>query len=227
MKKWKNKYLAGFGLAAVAAGLAGGITISYLSDEETKINTISFSELEISLKEPDWDALPDGDGDGIPDSGVGILPGSAVLKNPIVAHEKGADAYVYLQVNVPRRKVRLVSADGKTFTGPEDTDLFGYQTEDGWELIREKTGPETHSCLYAYTAAVLKEGEFSSPLFKNIYYADVLEGELPGKEIQEIRVQAFAIQSEYLNGPEGTVKEQMETAYQEFLNQSGFDEESG
>ena len=221
MKKRRNKYLAGFALAAAAAGLAGGITISYLSDEETKINTVSFNELQISLKEPAWVSLPDRDEDGIPDDGNGILPGVTVLKDPTVVNEKGADAYVYLQVNIPRRKVRLVSADGADFSEPEYADLFEYETEEGWELIQEEASQDIHRCLYAYTAAVLQEGEASSPLFTEILYADVLEGELPGKENQNIQIQAFAIQSEYLNEMEGSVKEQMEKAFQNYLDQTG------
>lgn len=61
-------------LALLASGAA--ITMSYLTSRESVTNTFTVGDLEIGLKEPDWDP---NEGDG-----SNVYPGYSVYKNPTV-----------------------------------------------------------------------------------------------------------------------------------------------
>ena len=73
-KKIKN---LGFGiLAAMLTLTAARSSIAYLTQKEQAVNVFTVGDLELGLREPEWD----------PDEGDGgsMVPGSSVYKNPTI-----------------------------------------------------------------------------------------------------------------------------------------------
>lgn len=84
----------------IAAIVAGG-TIAYFTDKDTATNTFTVGNVDITLKETDFD------GNNIVSSNVGqLMPGSAkttaVAKNASVKVENGSsDSYVWVELLIP------------------------------------------------------------------------------------------------------------------------------
>ena len=72
----KKKLLIMGGALACLAGV-GGI-MAYFTDNDVAENKFTVGEIEIDLQEPTWDALPDTDGDDIPDEHEDILPNETI-----------------------------------------------------------------------------------------------------------------------------------------------------
>ena len=94
----KKTIIAAIVLLLVAA--VGG-AIAYFTDTETKTNTFTVGNVDITLSEPNW-STTDSNGNNIPDAAENISPGVSVAKDPTITNSSAtAPAYVYAKVEIP------------------------------------------------------------------------------------------------------------------------------
>ena len=196
-------------ILVVCLGIAG--VMAYLTARDTAVNEFTVGELSIDLQEPAWDALPDSDGDGIPDAAENLSALKEVDKDPQIYNDGNNDAYVFLEVIVPYRNVQT-SNDNGTKNESADTQLFTWTVNEGWEQVGDMTDNEdgTYTYVYAWAAddemTVLLPGDTTGTLFDKVIFANIVEGQIPGEEL-EIIINAYGIQASNINGgvtdPEG------------------------
>ena len=84
-------------LAIVAVGGA----IAYFTDTDTKTNTFTVGNVDITLTEEHW-STTDSNNNNIPDAAENIAPGVSVAKDPVITNVSAtAPAYVYAKVEIP------------------------------------------------------------------------------------------------------------------------------
>jgi len=188
-----------FAITAAVAVIALGVTFSVLvQTTESRANNFSVGNVSIRLDEPGWDPPP---------SGWVLRPGVTMPKDPTITNTGHNNAYVYIEVQIPRAVVRTYGS-ASNILPPGVQDLFTYTVNPGWteitgerSVITSGAGAEISSVyLYAYTAnnGILPPGGSTPPLFSSVTFANVLEGEIPKGETFEIPVTAYAIQCEHL-----------------------------
>lgn len=214
MKKSNKKWLFLPLLFLVLASVAVGTVLAFLTDAEEKVNRFTYGKIGVELKEPEWDGLE-------PEDKV-VYPDRAVPKDPFVTNTGTVEIYAYLEIRIPMATVRTVSEDGKTILPAAKQELFRYTAGTDWTLIDESFTDTEHVLVYAYTKGQLRPGESSSPLFEEIRFLNMLEGELPEGTELAVPLRTFAIQSDYLEASGSTLAEKLRNAYQE--NQSLFKE---
>lgn len=80
---------------------AVGGAIAYFTDTDTKTNTFTVGNVDITLTEEHW-STTDANGNNIPDAAENISPGVTVAKDPVVTNVSAtAPAYVYAKVEIP------------------------------------------------------------------------------------------------------------------------------
>ena len=164
MKNTKKIARCTLALCVVVALSVGG-TLAYLSmSTNTKTNTFTFvgvnaAGLDAELQEPAWDALPDADGDGIPDDAESMVPGRAVTKDPVVVNTGTISEYVGL-------KVSFTKNDGTAYTDAEVATLLANITID-WNTTdwTRYTGTATSAEQYFYYNTALDSGDTTAQLF--------------------------------------------------------------
>ena len=98
MKKKKTILAALVLLLVVAVGGA----IAYFTDTDTKTNTFTIGNVDISLTEDGWDALADANNNDIPDVAEDMMPGESVTKDPTINNVSTKNpAFVFAKVEVP------------------------------------------------------------------------------------------------------------------------------
>ena len=151
---WK-KYM---GITAITAVLLVGSVSAYFTDQDEKTNTFTVGKVTIDLEEPEWDKKPDENGNDIPDEAENMTPNQTIEKDPQVKNTGTNDAFVYMTVEVPCKKIVTVNNDGTR--NPEAVrELYTYQTDSSWKLlgsvdVTDETGEKTAvKHLYAYAGA--------------------------------------------------------------------------
>lgn len=106
----------------------GGL-IAYFTDTESRTNTFTIGNVNISLSEPSWSTVDSND-NGVPDAAENIVPGQTIPKNPTITNESNTNpAYVFMKVQVPCT----------TETSPRE--LFTYTPNSGWSELTTDTLP--------------------------------------------------------------------------------------
>ena len=190
-RKSKFRKCAAAALAVMTLASAGA-TLAFFTDREEKVNTFTVGNIDIQLEEPQWD----------PDKGRDITPDKEVPKDPQITNTGANDAYVFMEVSVPRSEVRTVNDDG-SLSEVLMQDLFTYETNEGWTLMRKQSNGDSTTYYYAYTDAdntmkALKPEETTTPVFSSVKFINMTEGELEGKDIS-INVISRGIQTEDLD----------------------------
>ena len=171
----KKKVAAFFTAAALCGALAVGSSMAYLTDHDSVTNKFSVGKVDIVGHEPNY--TPDNDG-----------------KN---------DAYVYLDVSIPIAKVITVNAAGNRLNGgvAKDTELFSMNNvSKKWTLMYNKRVGDNMVYTYSYNE-ILAPGKTTDPIFTSLTAANIVEGQLDGKDLN-VPVHYYAIQE--LNTGEGT-----------------------
>ena len=202
-----RKMVKGIALAAMVAALAAGGTAAYLTDFESATNSFTVGKVDIELDEPNWK----------PDENTKLVPTQVIRKDPFVKNLGVNDAFVYLEVSVPVRKVITAAQDG-TRNALARTELFSYAKNKDWtQLERKEVG---QNMVYTYTYNhILKPGEKTTTLFDTITFANIIEGQLDTQQL-DMPVRAYAIQSTNTGEGKTTVLEQATAAYQKYVNQN-------
>ena len=181
---WK-KYM---GITAITAVLLVGSVSAYFTDQDEKTNTFTVGKVTIDLEEPEWDKKPDENGNDIPDEAENMTPNQTIEKDPQVKNTGTNDAFVYMTVEVPCKKIVTVNNDGTR--NPEAVrELYTYQTDSSWKLlgsvdVTDETGEKTAvKHLYAYagaqgTCTVVKPQETTKNLFREVTFVNAMEGQV-------------------------------------------------
>ncbi len=145
-------------LAAVVLLLVfvvGGAT-AYFTDTDTKTNTFTIGNVDITLTEPAWtelDSTKDANDNDIPDAAENMMPGKTVLKDPTINNVSTRNpAYVFIKVEIPCSNI-IATADPDDEETP--VELFTYSVNSGWtELTSAKvacsTAGSTATHVYYY-----------------------------------------------------------------------------
>ena len=191
-----------------------GTTLAFLTDSEEKVNHFTYGSIDVELKEPEWDDLD-------PEDKV-VYPERSIPKDPFVTNTGTVDIYAYLEVHIPRASVRTVGEDKTTIIPAKLQDLFTFVQSGDWTKIEESVTATEHVLVFAYTKGLIAPGESSSPLFENVKFINMLEGELAKGTTLEMPIRTFAIQSNYLDVTGDTLAEKLYNAYLE--NKATFEE---
>lgn len=210
-EKKKYTFLVVLSLLLVASATMGG-TFAYLTKNvESRANNFTFSNVRIDLVEYKWDDLK-------PEDKV-VYPGRSITKDPKVKNTGDNNLYVYIEVKIPRANIKTVSQDQKIID-TKMVDLLSFEVNEGWERIKSTVSDDDTytSEIYAYTADIVEpEGE-TNTLFDKVVFVNMLEGELKKGYQFEMPINAYAIQSDYLEVGGDTVKEIMTNAFEEYQN---------
>lgn len=211
----KKKILIVAAVLLLAASSAIGVSLAVLTQHtENRANNFTFGSVDIDLKEPEWDKLTPED--------KTVYPGRTIVKDPYIENTGAHDLYAYIEVRVPKKTVRTVetNAEGKEVIADAALqELFGFAPNTGWTLI-EKADSETYTAyLYAYTERVLVPGACTNTLFDSVTYINMLEGEIPMGTVLEMPVNAYAIQSGYLNEEGETIADKMKDAFVKYQSE--------
>ena len=201
MKKKKTILAALVLLLVVAVGGA----IAYFTDTDTKTNTFTIGNVDISLTENGWDAA-DANNNHIPDVAEDMMPGESVTKDPTINNLSTKNpAYVFAKVEVPCT----------TIVAPATTseELFTYTTNAGWTELSSAavacTSGETATHVYYYgtggtLTALAKAADASTPtptsnpVFSSVTLRSTLKGNEGLTGIKNIVVTGYGIQTEGL-----------------------------
>lgn len=202
MKKKKTILAALVLLLVVAVGGA----IAYFTDTDTKTNTFTIGNVDISLTEGGWDALADANNNHIRDVAEDMMPGESVTKDPTINNLSTKNpAYVFAKVEVPCT----------TIVAPATTseELFTYTTNAGWTELSSAAvactsgGTATHVYYYGTggtLTALAKAADTSTPTptSKPVFSSVTLRSTLKGNEgltgNKNIVVTGYGIQTEGL-----------------------------
>lgn len=188
-----------------------GFAVAYFTERTLELsNNITVGDIKTELTEPSWD----------PDNGKNIEPGKTIPKDPKVKNTGSNPCYTYLAVTVPKREVRLV-IDGEMLSSKQNTELFTYTVNSGWEEIVSDTSNSNYNVhIYAYTNKALSSDEATSSLFSNIKFKNVLEGELDISKEYVVNVRSYAIQSDKLRVEGVSTKDKMLYAYNNYIKEA-------
>ena len=208
MSKKKTILLGTLGLIFV---LSIGVVLAYLQvNTESKANLFTFGNVKIELYEDEWDELSDED--------KLLYPGKDVNKDPTVKNIGKNDAYIFLEIRVPRASVCIID-DNENILPAVWTELFTYAVNVGWEQIGNDELSDYGDYVtrvYAYTAMIVAPNTYTTPLFDKVTFVNILEGEISKGTTLIMPINALAIQAEYLNETGDTILEKMTDAYMKY-----------
>lgn len=194
---------------------AAGISLATLTaDTEKRANVFTFGNVDIELEETKWDDLDSQD--------KVVYPGKTITKDPKVKNTGKNDLYAYIEVKVPKKEVRTVNTENgeDTIQDAALQELFSYDVRSDWtEIDRDESGAEYNVYLYAYTKEVLGQESVTSPLFEEVKYIDILEGEIEMNTVIEMPITAYAIQAEYLNENGADTAKKMKDAFNKYKSE--------
>ena len=182
---------------AMAAVMAVGGISAYFTAADAKDNTWTVGNIDIQLLEPQYDESES--------ERVNITPNKELTKDPQIQNKGNNDAFVFLKVTVPKADVKVAAQDNKT-VAQSMQELFDYNIDSNWTLVKTETGDTADTHIYVYgtesKCTALAPGATTSVLFKDgkIKCKNVVEGQGLDKTTLEMPVEAFAIQTTDLAG---------------------------
>lgn len=215
----KKKSRALLCTGAILGVIAVSGVFAYLTDTETATNKFTIGEVDIQLIEENWDNATDANSNDVPDFAENLVPNQTVAKDPKVKNIGQNDAYVYLTVEVPKESVITAAANGtlNNSGAATSTPLFSYiaNTTDWTEITSAKVETTTSVKRVYYYKQALEVDQETSELFEEVTLVNLIEGQVDPDVTKDIKVNAYAIQSDNL--PSGTT---IEGAYQIYVNQN-------
>lgn len=250
-RKRRRKLAVGCACAVAAcAAFASGL-IAFHTDSEGMGNLFTIGNVTIEAHEPGFptkDTPEGGRVDGVPDDCELMIPYEEIPKDPYIRNIGKNDAIVYFRVTVPVERLNLIHDDGTTDKGV-DADLFWMKLDsdaesvhanhfrEGWVELSELDGEfvdkegvndEGRGKTYIFGWHVpLKSGQSTDKLFDKVQNKKYGSNTIRADEPEIIRVESFAIQSEFVMregidiDPSGELSEEDLTyIYQAFVNQN-------
>lgn len=182
-------------LTIVIVGM--GVTLAYLTkDTEKRANIFTFGNVSIELTEPDFD-----------EEDKTIYPEKTIPKNPTIKNVGENDAYIYMEVKVPKANVRTYGENGSIIPA-KIQELFTFDVNNGWEFVEElEENVENENVddknkynvyLYVYNKSLSSGESTKQPLFDEVEVIPMLEGELDMGSDIEIPITAYAVQADFV-----------------------------
>ncbi len=177
--------------AAAVVSLSAAGTVAFMTDAETAENTIVPGTLSIELDEPGFSP------------GAVLNPKSKVPKDPKVTNTGSVPMIAYMKVGIPVKRVATVSGETKMIIPAAEQELFSFVPDNSWNLIESYTtggndGIKRVYYVFGYVEKILEPGESSKPLFSDIEFVNLLEGELVYASEIEVPVSAFGLQEKHI-----------------------------
>lgn len=188
-------------LMKVAVGLvlclsvSVGTTAATITDGETKVNTFSVSSANLDFSEPKWENLDAED--------KVLYPDRTVVKDPTITNNGHVPLFVFARVQIPIVNVKTVSQDGRRIIPATPQLLVSYVPNEDWHPIISSQSSSVFTVEYMYVKGSLAPGEKTTPVFNEVKYLNVLEGEIPAGTSFDVVVHAMGIQSEYICEDDG------------------------
>lgn len=174
----------------------GGIT-AYFTDTDSAANVFTTGKVAIDLTEPEYDKHPE--------ERKAITPGKMLYKDPKVTNTGINDAFIFLEVTIPKAVIKTANADGSQ--NPEaNKELFEYVINGGWSQIVKEDKPDGCRYVYAYgtssACSTLAAGQTTPVLFKDgtIRFVNAVEGQGLEEGTLELPVDAYGIQAADISG---------------------------
>ena len=203
IREKKGRIILGMMAGAVIFTASATTTGAYLTRATDSLkNVLAPGKLTVEVKEPGWQEK----------SGEAVLPKESRTKNPLVKNTGTLDSWMFLEVNIPIRRISLVDENTKRKQPEGETELFRFRINAGWELI-EKTRTGNDMCYVYGWKEMVAPTKQTGTLFDSVTMVPYLEGSLNDKEVYQIRVTAKAIQKNI--APAGTG---MKDLYQIYLS---------
>lgn len=172
--------MAGVVIAATSVATTG----AYLTYGTPGLhNVLTSGNVSVEVKEPDWQEK----------SGEAMLPGESRRKNPLVKNTGTLESWVFLEVNVPIRKVTLVDDTTQRKQTETEMELFRFQSNAGWELIEHGRQRDNMQYVYGWKEPLMPTQQ-TGTLFDSITIVPYLEGSLNEQEVQQLTIAAHAVQ---------------------------------
>ncbi len=92
LKKWRNPLLIG----AIAFLLCFGATLALLTDTESKNNVVVLGNVKVKLTEDPYEDEQT------------VVPGQVIAKPPVIHNTGKNDAYVFVELSMPKAKVQML-----------------------------------------------------------------------------------------------------------------------
>ena len=195
-------------IAAVVllAVLVVGGAIAYFTDTESKTNTFTIGNVDITLTEDGWDALADTNNNELPDVAEDMMPGESVTKDPTINNVSTKNpAFVFAKVEVPCT----------TIVAPATTseEIFTYTPNAGWTELSTAAvactsgGTATHVYYYGTGGTLTPLAKAtddthptptSAPVFSSVTLRSTLKGNEGLNGNKNIVVTGYGIQTEGL-----------------------------
>lgn len=186
MKKLKSTLLV---LTCVSVLCTGVISsVAYFTDSSRFVNTFTTAHFEIDLTQPAYTSLPNSAETNIKLNGYKMVQGRVVPTNPRIQNKSTIDAYLFMQIDIPKANVMLV---GTAPNITQNAELFSYTIDSNWKLIKTENISGYVRRLYAFKKQV-KPNDYTTSLFTSVRYADVVEGQI--STVKDIKISAFGIQ---------------------------------
>lgn len=240
------------GLVAVTGiiGATAGIA-AYQTDLEDSGNIFTIGEVQIEQSEPGFPTVDDPDDGrtpGVPDECELVIPYDEIAKDPRITNVGINDAIVFFRITAPVETLTLIGDDGSRETDVE-SDLFWFKrASDSVDLHQNNFNPnfvelttldqKIVSCegvnnegkgkTYIFGwHEILEPGDSTETLFDKVQNKKYGSRTIGADEIERIKIEAFAIQAEYIqqNGADmdttGELDEdELTHIYQIFINQN-------
>ena len=177
---------------AVVLMLIIGSALAYFTDADSETNSFTVGNISLDLTEPGWN----------PEKGKNITPSQTIAKDPQITNDGANDAFVFMSVEVPMATFKTANADG-TANAAALKELFSYDVNDSWAMVKKTTETSSVTYVYAYVGAdgnmkALKPGSTTQPAFDSVTFVNAIEGQLDNKTLT-IDVSSMGIQANDLN----------------------------
>ena len=188
----------------------------YFTDHHESVNEVCVGEVDIKLDEPLYE-LPENQ-----KVRENLSAGDTFIKDPAVTNRGKSDCFVVVEAEIPRSNRIFIDQNGQKL--PEEyRNLFTFTAQPEWQLLKEEQNNMVTKYSFAYAEnnkmIPLKPGETTETLFLNnkVELGNVIE--LPEKEILEIPVKAYGIQTTDLAAEKAEGTDNPEKVYRLLMNQ--------
>ena len=184
-------FTAGIALLTVISGVG-----AYYTGADSAVNTFTSGEIKLELTEASWDAALSRD----------IEPGATIPKDPCVNNNGNNSAFVFLKVDIPKRRIYTYDSNTKARLPLQTIQLFELCGLDhAWSLIESDTSKEDrNSYVYVYGSqshcTELMHGESTVSLFTSVQYCNAVEGQELDRSHLSIDISLYGIQADNITG---------------------------
>lgn len=168
---------------------------AYYTSTDRQINTFTVGSVDIELTEPLYDAESS-------EMRSALEPDSDVIKDPQVTNVGTNDAYVFIEVEIPRKDVITASRITGAKIDSRLQDLFAFNVSEDWMLVESDITNNSSKYVYGYatnnTLIKLEPNETTTVLFDDgkVHLINIVEGQGLEEKTFNIPIKAYAIQTE-------------------------------